>query len=481
MYVRLPGALGDPGAGAALHVSSVAQVAVPSPSQETITAVGVVALVCLIGLSAFFASSEIAIFSLGDPRVASLVEEGASGAATLAELKDNPRRLLVTILVGNNIANIAMSSISTGLLAIHLDSQAVAVAVSTFGITSIVLLFGESAPKSYAVENSESWALRIARPLKAAEYAMYPLIVVFDALTRVVNRAMGSEGNIESAYVTRADIREVIDTGGREGVLEAGEHRMLQRILRFRNRIVKEVMTPRLDVVAIPVEADLAEAAEACVDSGFTRLPVYDETLDDVVGIVSAHDLLDAYRRGSPSNAPSLASITRDAYVVPEGKDVDELLVELRAERRRMALVVDEFGATAGIVTIEDIVEEIVGEVLAETETVPIRRIDERTALVRGEVNVHAVNEVLGVDLPEGEEFETIAGLVFDRAGRLVEEGETVVHEGIELTVETAENNRVLEVRLEVLDGELAAEHADADADDAPDDPDRAADADGEP
>ncbi len=415
-------------------------------SRETVTAGGILAIVVLIGLSAFFASSEIAIFSLGNHRVSALVEEGARGAKTLEALKSKPRRLLVTILVGNNIANIAMSSIATGLLGMYFDGGQ-AVLIATFGITSIVLLFGESAPKSYAVENSESWALRISRPLKLSEYLLFPLIVVFDRLTRIVNRLMGSEGNFENAYVTRSEILDMIETGEREGVLEAEEHEMLQRILRFRNRIAKEVMVPRLDVVGVPAEASVEEAVDVAIESGYSRLPVYEGTLDDVVGVVEVNDLVDASGNGENLTARDVAI---EPYIVPESKDVDEILTELREDRRRLAIVVDEFGTTAGIVTMEDIVEEIIGEVLGKTEQVPIRWLAEDVVLVRGEVNVHEVNEALEIELPEGGEFESIAGFVFDRAGRLVEEGETVMHEGVKLVVQTAENNRILEVRIEL-------------------------------
>jgi len=415
-------------------------------SQGTITVLGIVAVVALIGFSAFFASAEIAIFSLADHRIASLVEDKTPGAETLARLKDDPRRLLVTILVGNNIANIGMSAITTGLLGFYFDPGE-AVLVATFGVTSLVLLFGETAPKSYAVENSEPWALPTARPPRLVQRGLYPLVTVFDALTSVVNKLTGSEGDLENAYVTRAEVREVIEAGQRAGVFTEAEHRMLQRLLRFRSRIVKETMVPRLDVVAVDADADLETAISKCLDSGYNQLPVYEDVLDNVIGVVHIRDLLEAQYRGDGQSVRSVAS---EPYAVPETKEVDELLTELRAERLRLAVVVDEFGTTAGIVTIEDIVEEIIGEVLTATEAPPIRWADDRTALVRGELNVHEANEALGTEFPEADEFESVAGFLMSRTGRLVEEGETVTHDGVSLTVETAENNRVLEVRVEL-------------------------------
>jgi len=420
--------------------------------QTTVTVVGVVAVVLLVALSAFFASAEIAIFSLPDHRIGALVEEGTSGAATLDVLKSDPRRLLVTILVGNNVANIGMSSIATGLLGFYL-APGEAVLVATFGVTSLVLLFGETAPKSYAVEHSESWALRVARPLRGVQVLLYPFVAVFDTLTRGVNALMGSEGNFERAYVTRAEVQSVITAGQRAGVFTEDEHVMLQRLLRFRNRSVKETMVPRLDVVAVDADATVEAALDTCREGRFTRLPVYEGVLDNVVGTVHVLDLVAARHTDEATRVGDLAE---EAHVVPESKDVDELLRELRAERRRMAIVVDEFGATAGIVTIEDIVEEIVGEVLTETEAPPIRWLDDDTAVVRGETNIHDANDALGTDLPELGGYETIAGLLFEEAGRVLEEGEGVTEDGVDLFVETAEGNRILEVRVTLPDGDAA-------------------------
>ena len=439
---------------AASSILTLRTVALLDVSQGTITGLGILAVVVLILFSAFFASAEIAIFSLGDHRVGALVEAGTPGATTLSVLKSDPRRLLVTILVGNNVANIGMSSITTGLLSFYV-TPGESVLIATFGVTSLVLLFGETAPKSYAVEHSEGWSLRVARPLRTVQVLLYPLVALFDALTRIVNRLLGSEGDFEAAYVTRAEVREVITAGRRAGVFTDEEHRMLQRLLRFRNRIAKETMVARRDVIAVEVDADLDTAIDACLEHEFNQLPVYEDVLDTVEGVVHLRDLVAARRRDDEA---SLRELAAEPYVVPESKEIDDLLVELRAERSRMAVVVDEFGATAGIVTIEDIVEEIIGEVLAETESPPIRWLDDSTALVRGELNVHAANETLGTDLPEDAEFETIAGLLMDRTGRLLTEGESVTDDGVRFVVETAENNRILEVRVELPAAETTPE-----------------------
>ncbi|WP_436346339.1 hemolysin family protein [Natronorubrum sp. FCH18a] len=420
--------------------------------QSTVTIVGALAVVVLIALSGFFSSSEIAMFNLPKHRIEGMVEDEVPGAQLVKSLKDDPHRLLVTILVGNNIVNIAMSSIATAILSIYFGGL-VGVLLATFGITALVLLFGESVPKSYAVENTESWALRISKPLKTTEYLLFPLIILFDYLTRQVNRLTGSTGAIESPYVTRDEIQEMIESGEREGVLEEEEHEMLTRIFRFNNTIVKEVMTPRLDMTSVPKDASIDEAIETCIQSGHARIPVYEGSLDNVQGVVHIRDLVRDLNYGETEVEDlELDDLIQPTLHVPESKNVDELLTEMRENRMHMAIVIDEFGTTEGLVTVEDMIEEIVGEILKTGEDEPIEEVDDRTVIVRGEVNIEDVNEALDIDLPEGEEFETIAGFIFNRAGRLVEEGEEITYDGVRITVEGVENTRIMKARLRKLE-----------------------------
>ncbi|MFC4986997.1 hemolysin family protein [Saliphagus infecundisoli] len=426
-------------------------------NQTAVTVAGALVVVVLIGLSGFFSSSEIALFNLPKHRLDGMVEDGIPGAKRVESLKEDPHRLLVTILVGNNVANIAMTSITTALLGFYFGGLS-AVLLSTVGITAVVLLFGESGPKSYAVEHTESWSIRVARPLKATEYLLFPLVVLFDHLTRQINKLTGStEGAIESPYVTRDEIQGMIESGEREGVLEEEEHEMLQRIFRFNQTIVKEVMTPRLDVTAVPKDAGIDEAIETCIQSGHARVPVYEGSLDNIQGVVHIRDLVRDLNYGETHDL-ELEDMIQPTLHVPESKNVDELLAEMREGRMHMVIVVDEFGTTEGIVTMEDMVEEIVGEILEGSEDEPVEEIDDHTVLVRGEVNVEDVNEALEIDLPEGEEFETIAGFIFNRAGRLVEEGEEIEFDGVRITVEDVENTRIMKARLTKVKREEPAE-----------------------
>ncbi|MFC7097547.1 hemolysin family protein [Halobaculum marinum] len=403
-------------------------------------------LLLLVG-SGFFSSSEIALFSLPAHQVDAMVERGLRGAQAVKSLKEDPHRLLVTILVGNNMVNITMSSISTTIVGLYFDAGA-AVIISSLGITSMVLIFGESAPKSYAVEHTELHARRVARGLKVVEKVLWPLITVFYYLTGIVNRLTGGSPSIESTYISRDEIRNMIQTGEREGVLDEEERQRLQRALRFTDASAKEVMTPRLDVAAVSTEATVEEAISECIQSGHARLPAYEGSLDNVVGVFDIRELGDADAEAFADL--TVADVVTPTLHVPESKNVDDLLSEMREDRLHMVVVIDEFGATEGIITMEDMTEEIVGEILAGDEDDPIEFVDDDTVSVNGSVNIEAVNEALDIVLPEGEEFETIAGFMFNLAGRLVEQDEAFDYENVTLRAEQVDNTRIQKVRVTV-------------------------------
>jgi CBS domain containing-hemolysin-like protein len=415
--------------------------------QTAVTGIGIGLILLLLVGSGFFSSSEIALFSLPNHQIDAMVEQGLRGAQAVKSLKEKPHRLLVTILVGNNIVNITMSSISTTIVGFYFDAGT-AVIVSSLGITSMVLVFGESAPKSYAVENTELHARRVAIGLTVVEKVLWPLITVFYYLTNLVNRLTGGSPSIESTYVTRDEIRNMIQTGEREGVLDEEERQRLQRALRFTDASAKEVMTPRLDMAAISTEATVEEAIKECIKSGHARLPAYEGSLDNVIGVFDIRDL--EYSNYDVFTDRKVEDEVSQTLHVPESKDVDKLFSEMRENRMHMVIVVDEFGATEGLITMEDMTEEIVGEILAGDEESPIKFVDDDTVLVNGEVNIEEINEALDIVLPEGEEFESIAGFVFNLAGRLVEQNEEFDYENVTLRAEQVENTRIQKVQVAV-------------------------------
>jgi CBS domain containing-hemolysin-like protein len=350
------------------------------------------------------------------------------------------------------MVNITMSSISTTIVGFYFDAGT-AVIVSSLGITSMVLIFGESAPKSYAVENTELHARRVARGLKIVEKVLWPLITLFYYLTGLVNRITGGSPSIESTYVTRDEIRNMIKTGEREGVLDEEERQLLQRALRFTDATAKEVMTPRLDMATIANDANVETAIKTCIQSGHARLPVYEGSLDNVIGIFDIRDLEDADYDGFADL--KVADVVNPTLHVPESKNVDALLSDMRDNRLHMVVVIDEFGATEGLVTMEDVLEEIVGEILVGDEEHPIEFVADDAVRVDGSVNIHELNEALDIVLPEGEEFETVAGFIFNRAGRLVQQGEEFDYENVTLRAEQVENTRIQKVRV-IVDRDAA-------------------------
>jgi CBS domain containing-hemolysin-like protein len=418
-----------------------------------LTIAGSIGILFLVVMSAFFSSSELAIFSLARHRVDALKAEGTRGGLALAKLREDPHKLLVTVLVGNNVANIAAASVATALL-VQVLPPGEAVTGATVFTSCFVLVIGEIAPKSYAVTNAEPWALRIARPLSVAQRIMSPIVYVFEIATHAVNRLTGGSSEFET-YLTREDIETIVLSGEQTGALETGESTMIRSVLDLEATTVRGVMVPRVGMVAVPVDSTLDSVVETCIREHVTRIPVYGENRDDIRGIVDLRDAISARETGR-----ELADILVEPQFVPASKPIDELLTEMQLDGHSMVLVVDEFGAVVGLATIEDVVEEVVGEIFDRGETDPIRIVDETTAIVHGWATVAYVNEMLDIGLPSDGEFETIAGLIHANTGRLPGEGDRVELGSVVLTVLDATNTRISRVRIERIDAALDGSNA---------------------
>lgn len=419
-----------------------------------LTAAGGIAILLLVGASAFFSSSELAIFSLASHRVDALGATGGAGG-TLAALRADPHRLLVTVLVGNNVANIAAASISTALL-VQVLPAGQAVTGATVFTSCFVLVLGEIAPKSYAVSNAESWALRVARPLAVVQRLMSPVVSLFEVATNAVSRVVGGSSSFET-YLTREDLETIVLSGEAAGAIDTEEGAMIRGVLDLEETTVREVMVPRVDVVSVRGDADLERVIATCTRERVTRMPVYGATRDDVRGFVDLWDALGARDAGG-----TLGDVVVDATIVPATKPVDELLAEMQAGGLGMVAVVDEYGAVVGIATLEDVIEEVVGEIFDRDEVDPVRVVDERTAIAHGLATVDYVNEVLDADLPSHGEFETVAGLIQQHTGTVAAAGDRVELGTAVLTVLEASGTRIRRVRIERV---AAAGDADGPAD----------------
>ena len=406
------------------------------------------ALLILIVGSAFFSGSEAALISLSRIHARAMVERGVKGADVVVRLLDDRNRLLTSILVGNTVILLAADSLATALF-IRAGIPHAAI-WSTLVMAVLLLLFGEIIPKTVAVAGNERWAVRLAPLLSRIVWLLTPINNAFLFVTNAIVRIFGVSPIARGPFVTEDDIRNLVNVGAEQNVLEEEEREMIHSIIQFGDTIVREVMTPRLDMVAIEVNSSARRALDLIIAEGYSKLPVYEETTDNVVGVVHDRELLVSLANGALSNT-RLRDLMRPIVVVPESKRVLELLREMQRGKFSLAVVVDEYGGTAGLVTMEDLLEEIVGEIRDEHdegEEEPIRVISEDEAVIDAGTNIEDVNAQLGLHLPH-EDFETIGGLTVGLFGRLPHDGEEVeAGDGVRLKIDRTRGRRIISVRL---------------------------------
>lgn len=387
------------------------------------------------------------MMALSRGKVRNLIEQGEKRAQQLEKLIREPNRLLGTVLVGNNLANILASTMAAALFIHYFGNKGVALA--TIVMTIVILLAAEIAPKTYAAHNAERVALRLTIFLDISARIFHPVVRVLTWIAVGVIRMFGGKAE-GPRLITEEEIRHLVEVGGEEGIFEANEREMIQGIFEFGDTVVREVMVPRIDVNALPATATLSDAWDAVIHWGHSRLPVFRETIDDVIGVIYARDIL-AYLKEKPDQT-LVQDLVRPVHYVPETKKIDGLLADFRRQRTHIAVVLDEYGGTAGIVTIEDLLEEIVGEIQDEydVEDLPLRRLGPTEIDVTGLFSLDEVNELLDVDLPH-QDFDTVGGLILHLLGRAPVEGEIVTLDGLEFTVSKVVGRRVSRVIIRVL------------------------------
>jgi CBS domain containing-hemolysin-like protein len=414
------------------------------------------AFIVFVAAAAFFAASEAAIVGVSRIAARTFVEKKLPAADCLEVLLASRSRTLTTILIANTFVLLAADSIATQLF-IHMGVAHAAV-WSTVIVTILLLVFGEIIPKTLAVADSGRTALRIARPLSRVTWVLTPLTAAFLTVTGWIVRLFGVNTHT-GPYVTEEDIKQMVNVGVEQKVLEEGERELIHSIIEFGDTIVREVMTPRPDMVTVAIDATPRRALDLVIADGYSKLPVYEENVDNIVGVVHDRELLIALANGSILTA-TLRSLMRPAVHVPDSKRVAELLREMQRGNFTLAVVLDEYGGTAGLVTMEDLLEEIVGEIRDEHdegEEESIRRISDDETLVQAGTNIEDVNAALGLSLPH-EQFETIGGLVVSLFGRLPREGDEVeAGDAVRLRVDRTRGKRILTVRI-LTNGTASAE-----------------------
>jgi len=397
-------------------------------------------------LSSFFSGSETALVSINWIRLEHWLEKGKRGAKTLERFVGDPQKLLGTTLVGNNIAVIMTSSLVSWRLeqTLHGMSPGIVGLISTAVVTVLMLIFGEIIPKVLGLRHSDAITLRVIHPLRFFFWILSPVIFLANGLAGLVLRPSGVETRTWRHRITKDQLRLLLTSEGElAGAVDREETKLISGIFEFALTSVEEVMVPRVDVIGLTPEATVGDAVKLVERHGFSRLPVYSEERDHILGMVHSKDLL-----GVPRSI-SVEGFTRPMPHVPETKMCDELFRELQARRQHMAVVVDEHGSVAGIVTLEDLIEELTGEIEDEYDVggAPVRKLDADLFMIDGRAEIDTVEDALRVDLPEGE-YNTLAGLLLEEFGRIPEPGEELVLAGLEFRVISASATRIGKIRV---------------------------------
>ncbi len=406
----------------------------------------VLLIVCVI-LSAFFSSSETAFISLERFRVQHMVQTRVRGAKRVAKMLERPDRFLSTILLGNNLVNTAAVALAT-IMAISVWGQQQGVIIATFGMTIILLIFAETMPKTFANRHAEKLSLIFVRPIEVIAWIFSPVVIVLSWLASRTTKLIGGTP-VPRSLVSEEEIRTMITVGHKEGTVEESEADMLHAVFEFGDRPVSEVLVPRPEVVGIEKGETLAEFLTTYSESPISRFPVYEENMDNVVGILSIKDVLMALAKGVVTNESPIDDLIRPAYFTPETKRISELFTEMRDKNYRMSVVVDEYGGTAGVVSLSRLMEEIVGPVgdeLAEAEK-EYESINEYTFQIDGGMRIEEANEEMGLELPEGD-YETVAGFILHLLGHIPKQGQQLRYKGLKIVITKMKGLKIEEILL---------------------------------
>ena len=419
--------------------------------------IGVIIILTL--LEGFFVAAEIALVSIRHSRVDQLVDEGSRAARRVQGLLDNPGRFLAVSQLGLTLLGFFASayaavSLADGLagLLVRIDAlrdgaHAISLVIVTIVIALFTIVFAELVPKTLALAHTERFALSLSQPIEVIAHVLGPVISLLTGLTRAVAGALGARVSAD-AQISAEELKLIVERGGEQGVLEAEEEQMINAVIELGERRVHEVMVPRIDIVGLEVSGTFEEAVERIIAEGHSRLPVWEQSIDQIVGILYAKDLLRFLKEAS-ADPPPIRALLRTPLFVPESITIDDLLRQLQRRKVHLAVVLDEYGGTAGLVTIEDLLEEIVGEIQDEydVEEPMVVRLDDDRARIDGRASVDELGELwddLDVDalLEDREEYDTLGGLMFHRIGRVPKPGDEVRVGVLTLTVETTDGRR---------------------------------------
>ena len=410
--------------------------------------VEITTLAVLIGLSGFFSGLEVALVGTRSSKVSQLVNEGRKGAKALHKLKTNPGWMMASVNLGNNLVNVGASALATSI-SIRMfgdDGLGIAVGIMTF----LILVFGEITPKTYCNANAVKISLKFAPVLLAFSYALYPVVKLFEYITRGVVKMTGS--SYVPPPITEEEIKGVIDQGLAEKALEKEERELVHGALEFDDTVIRSVMTPRTKMFTLHAKTFLFEALPQINQKGHSRIPIYGSNRDDIVGFVHVRDLLKEFEKENKMS--TLDQIAREPVFASQEKLVSGLLKEMQGRKTHMAIVIDEHGGVEGLVTLEDLLEEIVGEIEDESDKArpkDYRRIDKDSIITNGDIEIGQINKIFQTSVPEGDDYSTLNGLLHERLQDIPQEGDKIEIDMLRIIVEKVSKNRPEEIRIEKM------------------------------
>ena len=417
-------------------------------------AIDIVVLIVLLLLSAFFSSAETALTTVSKIRIRSLVEDENKKAKKVWKLIDNPTKVLSAILICNNIVNLTASSLTTSFAIkictrLEMDKNtALGIGIATGVLTFLVLVFGEITPKHLATKNSEKMSLAYAPIISFFTIILTPAIFVVNQISRLILKLFGVDWNGKNETITEDELRTFVDVSHEEGVIETEEHQMITNIVDFGDSLVKDVMIPRMDIVMVESRISYDDLLKEFTESKYARMPIYDDSIDNIIGIINLKDFVFEANRENFD----IRSLIREAHFTYEYKNVSELFLDMQKSSVPMTIVLDEYGALAGLITIEDLLEEIVGELrdeYDEDEEDEIQKISDDTYIVLGSTSLDDINDELGLKI-ESDDYDSIAGHIINLLEDFPEEGEEVADDDAVYRVIDVDKNRIdkLEIKL---------------------------------
>ncbi|MDO4534853.1 MAG: hemolysin family protein [Clostridium perfringens] len=404
----------------------------------------IIILIIMLILSGFFSASETALLSLSKIRIRHMVEGQVKGAKAVEKLIENPDKFLGAVLLANNVVNIGSASLASSIAAGFFGSNGVV--ISTIIMTMLVLLFGEIVPKNLAQQNSEKVALKVVKTITIIVNVCAPIIWTCNKISNVFIRILGGDVNKVEPFITEEEFKTMVVVSEEEGVLEEEEKELIYNVFEFGDLQVKDIMIQRLDIVGINKDSNYEEILDILRTEQFSRLPVFDKNIDDVVGILNVKDLV--LLNDSKENF-DINKFIREPFYTFEFKKIPELLNEMRKTRNHIAVVLDEYGGTAGIVTIEDLIEELVGEIEDEYDhhENEIWKIKENEYVAEGSIKLNHLSEEIGIEI-ESEEFDSLGGYIIGILGRIPKLNEEIESKNIKFIVEDIKKNRIIKVRI---------------------------------